>query len=107
MPSELEIKGLARTIALGTGLDPDAEDKPDDQGRSHPIWQSYRQTARDALIAAVILRTGLSERQTGLWLAKAEIKKLRPETVGQTWPVSVESRRDFGRETDECVANRP
>jgi hypothetical protein len=39
-------------IALGMGLDPDAEGKPDDQGRSHPTWQSYRQTARDALIAA-------------------------------------------------------
>jgi hypothetical protein len=56
MPSGLEIKALARMIALGMGLDPDAEGKPDDQGQRHSIWQSYRQTARDALIAAEKIR---------------------------------------------------
>ena len=50
-PSAEEIKAAARAIARAMNRDPDA---PNESG--FPYWQSYRQPARDALIAAEKVR---------------------------------------------------
>lgn len=50
-PTPEEIKAAARAIARAMNRDPDA---PSEVG--FPYWQSYRQVARDALIAAEKVR---------------------------------------------------